>query len=1031
MHLMRKARGRGTPLTFLGLLFFCVLPGSCPSAFALNPELDVNQYAHTSWRIRDGFTKSEITSLAQTADGYLWLGTEVGLFRFDGVKNILWEPPDSQHLPSNWIFSLLASRDGTLWIGTEKGLASWKDGKLTQYAELAGRSIFALLEDREGAIWASGLTVNIGRLCAIRNAGVQCFGDDGSLGRGAFNLYEDSKGNVLAGVKEGLWRWKPGPPKFYPLAGEPDGIQCFAEDNDGTLLVGWNGGIQRFMDGRTEPYSLLGSAQQFRARRLIRDRDGSLWIATTNRGVVHVHKGRTDVFTPSDGLTNERVNAVLEDREGNIWVATRGGLDRFSDFAVATFSTNQGLSSAVVQSVLADRDGSVWVAARDRLNRWSSGKFTTAGGGERDRDLQGLRPNSLFQDHNGQIWVATPFGFGYLENNRFISVSDLPGAVTAIAQDTDGALWITNENAGLLQVVRGTVVQQIPWSRLGHDNHVSALAADTSQGGLWLGFFLGGVTYFKDGQIRASYTTANGLTAGRVSDLRLDRDGTVWVATEAGLTRLKNGRVVTLTTRNGLPCDAIHWLREDDANSVWLYTTCGLVRIARTALDEWANAVDRDMNAKPTIKATVFDSSDGVRNLATGNHFSPQVAKSTDGKLWFTTGDGVSIIDPSHLSFNQLPPAVHIEQFVADRKTYDSDGSGPLRLPPLIRDLQIDYTALSLVAPEKILFRYKLEGRDNDWQEAGNRRHVFYNDLGPGNYRFRVIACNNSGVWNEAGTFLDFSIAPAYYQTTWFRVLVILTILLILALIYQLRLRQVAWQVRARMQERLDERERIARDLHDTLLQSVHGLILTFDAGVKQIPADVPARETLEKALDYADEVLGEGRDRVRNLRVNTIPVDGLPLAFQRVAEETLQGNDVTVKTVVEGSVRALHPMVMEESYCIGREALVNALTHSGGLHVEVEITYDPRQFRLRVRDDGHGVDPEILKERSRPDHWGLKGMQERAERIGAHLNIWSRPNTGTEVELIVPGANAYQAAKPKPKNFKRRWFTRVDGEHQ
>ena len=304
MRTMEKPRGRRHVIP-LGLVCAFLLLACCPSAFALNPELDVSQYAHTSWKIRDGFPKGEISSIAQTPDGYLWLGTEFGLFRFDGVRHVQWHPPANQELPSNWIFSLLVSRDGTLWIGTAKGLASWKDGKLTQYPELAGRYIFKLLEDREGTVWVSGGAVPVGKLCAIRNGSVQCFGDDGSLGRAVFNLYEDSKGNLWAGVKDGLWRWKPGPPKFFPLAGEPDGIQCFGEDNDGTLLVGWNGGIHRFVDGKTEPYSIPGRAGQIRGRRMLRDRDGSLWIGTFNEGIVHVHQGRTDVFGLSDGLSGE------------------------------------------------------------------------------------------------------------------------------------------------------------------------------------------------------------------------------------------------------------------------------------------------------------------------------------------------------------------------------------------------------------------------------------------------------------------------------------------------------------------------------------------------------------------------------------------------------------------------------------------------------------------------------------------------------------------------------------------------------
>src|SRR5258705_7421384 len=958
------------------ILVACTLLAWCPSAFGLNPALDVSQYAHTSWKIRDGFFKGQISSIAQTPDGYLWLGTEFGLLRFDGVRNVPWQPAD-WHPPSSSIMSLLATPDGTLWIGTSKGLLSWKDGKLTEYAELAGQYIFKLLEDHEGTVWASGLATTTGRLCAIRNGSIKCYGEDGALGRGALNLYEDTKGNLWAGVVTGVWRWKPGPPKFYPLAGEPDGIQGLGEDNDGTLLVGWNGRIHRLVDGKTETYPLPGTVGQFTAKRLFRDRDGGLWIGTTDRGLVHVHQGRTDVFAPSDGLSSESVYTIFEDREDNIWVATVNGLDRFRDFAIATFSMNQGLSGAIIHSVLSDRNGSVWLATRGGLNRWNNGQFTIFGqhraqpkGGAQpmsrnDGKLNELKPNSLFQDDRGRIWVSTNSGFGYLENERFISVSEIPGGpVTSIAQDTAGNLWVANEPVALFQLLRGSVVQKIPWATLGHKDHTSTLAADPFQGGLWIGFHLGGVAYFIDGQVRASYAATDGLGQGRVNHLRLDQDGALWASTEGGLSRLKNGTVATLTSKNGLPCDIVHWSIEDDAKSIWLYTACGLVRIARSELDAWT------VDSKRTIQAMVFDSSDGVRSLFTAGHYSPQVAKSSDGKLWFLPWDGVSVIDPRRLPFNKLPPPVHVEQFVADRKTYDA--SGQVHLPPLIRDLEIDYTALSFVAPEKIQFRYKLEGYDRDWQDVGNRRQAFYTNLPPRNYRFRVMACNNSGVWNEAGTYFDFTIAPAYYQNTWFRVAGIIVILLVLGGIYHLRLKQVARQVRGRMEERPQDRARVERDLHDTLLQSVQGLILKFHAIAKQIPSDEPAHDALEKTLDHADEVLAEGRDRLRNLRANSIPFGGLPAAFERVAEETPQGADATFKTVVEGRVRELHPMVREECYWIGREAVVNALTHSNGRKVEVEITYDPRQFRLRVRDNGRGIDPKILEEGGRSDHWGL-----------------------------------------------------------
>jgi ligand-binding sensor domain-containing protein/signal transduction histidine kinase len=997
----------------------------------LDPALDVSQYAHTAWRIRDGFSKGEITSIAQTPDGYLWLGTRIGLFRFDGVTNVPWQPPLDQHLPSNFTPKLLAAHDGTLWIGTDEGVASWKDGRLTQYPQLAGEIVTALLEDRDGSVWVGTITVPTGKLCAIRNGGVQCYGENGELGRGVISLYEDSKGNLWAAVKNGLWRWKPGPPKLYPLSVEPDSIQGLCEDDRGALLLGLRDGIRRLVDEKVEAYPLPGIGQHFSVYKMLRDRDGGLWMGTTDRGLVHVHQGRTDVFSSSAGLSGDDVVAIFEDREGSIWVATLNGLDRFREFAVPTFSVSKGSSNAFVYSVLADRDGSVWLTTTSGLHRWNQGQFSTYGRGTLQAIQTANGPHTLFQDHLGKIWVARFREFGYLEGGRFISLSGIPGGlVRAIAEDTSGDLWIANQSLGLVRLSSGNEVLKIPWSQLGHKDYASALATDPVRGGLWLGFFHGGVAYFKDGQVRASYTAADGLGEGLVSDLRLNPGGTFWAATAGGLSRLKDGRVTTLTSRDGLPCNAVQWMIEDNAHSLWLHTSCGLVRIARTELDALAGAVDKDKDAKRTIKVTVFDGSDGVLSLSSYPiGFSPPVGRSTDGRLWFPGLGGVSVVDPSHLPFNKLPPPVHIEQVIADRKPYEASTAGAkMRLPPRVRDLEIDYTALSLVAPEKVLFRYKLEGWDRDWQDVGTRRQAFYTNLAPRNYRFRVMACNNSGVWNEAGEFLDFSIAPAYYQTTWFRVLLATAFIALLATLYRLRVRQVAQRVRGLMEERLDERERIARDLHDTLLQSVQGLIMKFHVGVSKIPPDVAARGALEKALDRADEVLAEGRDRVRNLRSAVESFSDLPAAFKRVAKDNPQG-DATFSTVVEGDVRELHPLVLEESYCIGREALINAMTHSKGSHVEVEITYDPRQFRLRVRDNGNGVDPKILEDGGRPGHWGLPGMRERSERVGGQLKIWSGNETGTEIELTVPGATAYRQSGDK---HRKPWFRRsssIDGE--
>jgi len=1014
MATARAGRGVIAPgMVLAGILLAC-----CPSAFALNPALDVSQYAHASWKVRDGFTQGPIKSIAQTPDGYLWLGTEFGLVRFDGVKTVPWQPPPDQHLPSSIILSLLAARDGTLWIGTDKGLASWNGSTLTQYPATADQFVFALLEDHDGAVWAGTYSfAPSGKLCVIHNGSVQCYGEDGSLGRGVLSLYEDTRGSLWASGENGLWRWKPGPPEFLPMPGVSRGKGNLAEDVDGALLTLTESGVKRLIGGKTEAYPLPGSARQFPTNRLFRDRDGGLWIGTVGGGIVHVHQGRTDLYSKSEGLSGDSVVTLFEDREGSIWVATNNGLDRFREFAVPTFTADQGLSNAAVNSVLPLKDGSILLATAGGLSRWNNGQFKIYESGAARAQQSSNAPNSLFQDARGRIWAVTQRECGYLENGRFIPVSGIPGGVArSIVEDTDGSLWIANQNLGLFHLRGSQVVERIPWDRLGHKDFASALAVNPSQGGLWIGFFQGGIAYFKDGMVQKSYGSADGLGDGLVGDVRVDPDGALWAATAGGLSRLKNNRIATLTRKNGLPCDSVQWLMEDDGHSFWLYTTCGLVRIAGADLDALADAVDEDKYAKRDIPAIVFDVSDGVTGRVYPIGCSPQVARSADGRLWFPALDGVSVVDPKHLAFNSLQPPVHVEQIIADRKTYDatSDVNGRLPLPPLVRDLQIDYTALSLVAPERVLFRYKLEGHDSDWQDAGNRRQAFYTDLPPRNYRFRVMACNNSGVWNEAGAFLDFSIAPATYQTTWFRGSCVAALLILLAALYQLRLRQVARRFNMRLEERVGERTRIARDFHDTLLQSFQGVLMKFHAVTHQYP-DHPAQKTLESVIEQAQQALNEGRDAVQGLRSSTVVANDLARALSELGEELAAGrtgragqNCPGLHVHVEGKSRDLVPLIRDEVHRIATEALRNAFRHSDAGLIEVEIRYDEWRLRLRVRDDGKGIDPKVIEEGGSAGHYGLAGMRERAELVGGKLAIWSKPDSGTEVELTVPSRLAY-----------------------
>ena len=360
------------------------------------------------------------------------------------------------------------------------------------------------------------------------------------------------------------------------------------------------------------------------------------------------------------------------------------------------------------------------------------------------------------------------------------------------------------DGGGLLHLSGGKLVEQIPWSSLGHKDFAISLGADPSRGGIWLGFFGGGISYFANGNIQETYSSAKGLGAGSVTNLQVEKDGALWAATDSGLSRMKNGSFATLDRENGLPCDPIHWMIRDDEGSFWLDTPCGLLRLARSEIDAWTLTVDNGRAPTLVLHPKVFDNYDGVREHAQAYRpYNPPITKSVDGRIWFVSFDGLSVIDPRHLPFNKVPPPVHIEQITADGKTYDP-GQG-LQLPPRIQHLDVEYTALSLVASEKNRFRFMLEGYDRDWRDVGNRRQAFYTNLPPRNYRFRVIACNNSGVWNEAGAFLDFSIAPAYYQTNWFRALCVAAFLGVLWAAYRLRV------------QRLRRQEKKLRDVIETM----------------------------------------------------------------------------------------------------------------------------------------------------------------------------------------------------------------------
>ena len=781
---------RRVPLQAIALLALVLTP--CFRAFALDPSLEVNQYAHTAWRSREGLPgKGELVSIAQTPDGYLWLATEMDtLLRFDGVRAVPWKPGVQTN-----VYSLLAARDGTLWMGLESGLASWKDGVLTQYKELDGYVVRWISEDGAGTVWVGSVEVPGGRVCAIREGTARCQGADGSLGRYVAGLCVDGE-QLWVYAETGLWQWKPTPTRL-PSVGKPEGLfvsRMMCAKDAGRLLISLPDGMKHLVDGKLVADVPPELSTRSYVTAMLRDRDGALWIGTGNQGLIHIREGRVDRFTHADGLSGNIIQTLFEDREGNVWVVTLDGLDRFRNFSVPTLSIDQGLSGSEVWSVLAARDGSLWLADRNGLHRWKDGRMSVY----RGDNGPGRRPGSLLEDSHGRLSISTDDGLAVFTNGRFARVSqELRGQVHSLVEDSDGQVWFSEDLEGSQSIGRildGHVVGRIPRSRLGFEPSFLFLTPDPHRGGLWIGGRQR-FAYFRDGEVQRAYGATDGVPEGDVNDLHLDDDGTVWASTDNGLVQLRDGKLRVLTTSNGLPCASVDWLREDEAHTSELLMNCGLLRLPRADLEAWVQGSDRPGSA------TFLEAQDGVRIRRNPSYgYRPIVTRSGDGKLWFNSLGGASVVDPRRLSKNELLPPVRIEQVTADGilhwQNYSRDRSAKVSLPPGVRDLQIDFTALALSIPEKVRFRYRLEGQDPQWKEVVNDRRVQYSNLKPGDYVFRVVAANESGRWNEAGAALALFVAPAYYQTRWFRALCLIAGLAGLGALYQLRVRRLKSQER-------------------------------------------------------------------------------------------------------------------------------------------------------------------------------------------------------------------------------------------
>jgi PAS domain S-box-containing protein len=767
-------RIRARRVFLLGAVLASLLLAVAPRALALDPNRRISQYGHTVWRIQDGAI-SPPTNIAQTTDGFLWVTTAQGLMRFDGVRFMPWQPPQGQNLPGTHFSAVFGSRDGSLWIGTTRGLARWKDGQLRTYTDSEHPAgIGAIIEDDSGTIWSTryGLNAREAPLCSISEETLRCFGKkDGIPVTHGLGLTHDRQGNIWFGSKV-LVRWRPGTTAttyFGEIAEKlekGDGVIDVALGPSGTAwatldATGPHLGVQYYSGGKWTSYAVPGfDGASVRSGALLVDRRGSLWVGTQNDGVYRICGGVADHYSVSDGLSGNGVGSLFEDREGNIWVETDGGLDMFRDTALISYTTRQGVSDRDFHSVVALRNGAVWVGTGGALNilRKQEGKTAIF-----DRKLSGQAVGPMLEDHSGVVWLGVDLSLMRFQNGRFLEIGGQRfagiGGVNAITEDSGGTIWVLASKGQLFSIVGDKIEEQAsPNYELGW---LKYLAADAN-GGLWLGTqkSKSTISYFRDGHLQTTSLSSPQGPAG-IQALFVDSDNSLLISSPQGLYRLNHGQLTLFSSDNGLPCPETFSAIRDNHGALWLYTRCGLVRIAET---EWAKWIE---NPQVAVSVMTLDALDGAQ-AGTGNFYQPTSFKAPDGRLWFVTGVSVQVLDPDHLYEKALPPWVYVEGVVADRKRFDATSS-LVKVPALSRDLEIDYTAPSFSVPQKVRFRYMLEGRDREWQDAGTRRQAFYTDLEPGHYRFRVTASNSHGLWNQTVASLDFVVLPAYYQTNWFR----------------------------------------------------------------------------------------------------------------------------------------------------------------------------------------------------------------------------------------------------------------------
>ena len=972
---------------------------------AIDPSLELSQYIRDRWGSSKGFPGGQVYAITQTGDGYLWIGAEKGLVRFDGINFRLFHHANTPVLPVGPVRGLVADSAGALWI-------HWGGPRLLRYSDGKFEDVSSLIEWEEQAITAMGRGANGDVLLStLVNGPVRYRG--GRFVRLTrpielpnflvISLAESPNGKLWLGTRDlGLFHATTGG-IFNIDKPLPDRkINCLLPISNEELWIGTDNGVVRWNGVEVTTVTLLTDVQAFT---MIKDRDGNVWVGT-NKGLIRVNPQGAVAFSKRES-NSIPVTALFEDREGNLWSGTSQGIERLRDSVFVTYSAGEG--------VPAENNGPVYVDAESRV--W----FGPAAGG-------------LYLLKGGRV--------------ERVNVGGLNGDVIYSITGDKSGLWIGRQKGGLtrLSFNNGSHKTETYTEAQGLAQNSVYAVNQNRDGSVWAGTLSGGVTHF-DGRKFTSYTTRNGLASNTIDAIAESVDGTMWFATPNGVSALSKGSWRTFKLQDGLPSDRVNCLTEDSNGVLWVGTDDGLAfldsgrfqvpakvpaslqgqilgvlddgagwlwiattnRVLRVTRDNLRNGQLAETDVREFGVADGLQGSEGVRR-------NRSVAKDPSGTIWFSLSSGLSAVDPTRLIRSSVAAIVHINALTADGTPVDLGQS--IRIPSARQRIAFSFVGLSLAVPERVKFRYKLDGVDHEWSSVVSTGEAIYNNLSPGSYRFHVMASDSDGFWNSVVDELAFEITPAFWQTWWFRVSGVIALGLVGLALYRIRLLQLTRQLNVRFEERLAERTLIAQQLHDTLLQGFLSASMQLDVAVDQVPEGSPLRPRLVRVLDLMRQVIEEGRNAIRGLRLTDNNSEDIAVALSSINQELNSGGETVFRVIVEGSSRPLHPIVRDEVYRIGREAVVNAFRHSRAKNITVEVLYLENQLRLLISDDGCGIDSEVL-ESGRDGHWGLSGMRERAERIKARLKVRSRVGSGTEVELVVPTAVAFQDQTGRS----RKWF--------